>query len=81
MFSDCFRAHDRIMKNTVAFIHLLQRHHNIKAIDHKFMLSGDSFLPNDAGFGVIESYNKLRPIYDPNVCYEGIVSKIINHFT
>ena len=37
------------------------------------MVSGHSFLPNDADFGVIEAYNKSRPTYDPDDWYEGII--------
>ena len=37
------------------------------------MMCGHSFLPNDADFGVIEAYNKSRPIYDPDDWYEGII--------
>ena len=59
MFSDCCGGQNRSIKTAVAFMHFLQQdHHNIKVIDHKFMVSGHSFLPNDADFGVIEAYNK-----------------------
>ena len=72
MFSDCCGGQNRSIKT--AFMHFLQQdHHNIKVIDHKFMVSGHSFLPNDADFGVIEAYNKSRPIYDPDDWYEGII--------
>ena len=74
MFSDCCGGQNRSIKTAVAFMHFLQQdHHNIKVIDHKFMVSGHSFLPNDADFGVIEAYNKSRPIYDPDDWYEAII--------
>ena len=74
MFCDCCGGQNRGIKTAVAFMHFLQQdHHNIKVIDHKFMVSGHSFLPNDADFGVIEAYNKSRPTYDPDDWYEGII--------
>jgi hypothetical protein len=74
MFSDCCGGQNRSIKTAVAFMHFVQQdYHNIKVIDHKFMVSGHSFLPNDADFGVIEAYNKTRSIYDPDDWYEGIM--------
>lgn len=31
---------------------------NVVTIDHKFMVSGHSFLPNDRDFGIIENLQK-----------------------
>lgn len=40
-----------------------QDFHNIKILDRKFMVSGYSFLSNDADFGIIKTYNKTKPIF------------------
>lgn len=40
----------------------------IEVIDHKFMVSGHSFLPNDTDFGLIRKKiaNKTQYIYGPD---------------
>ena len=41
---------------------------NYKDVDHKFMLSGHSYLPNDRDFGTIEKKNrKTQVVYVPDV--------------
>lgn len=47
---------------------------NINIIDHKFMVSGHSFLPNDSDYGSIEIYAKNKHIYVPDNWYK-IISK------
>lgn len=43
---------------------------NVKTIDHKFLVSGHSFLPNDADFGVIEKAKpKTQEIFTPDAWY------------
>ncbi|CAG9763557.1 unnamed protein product [Ceutorhynchus assimilis] len=42
---------------------------NIEIMDHKFMLSGHSFLPNDRDFGQIELYAKDRIKFLPEDWY------------
>lgn len=43
--------------------------------DHKFMVSGHSFLPNDAHFGMIEAASRRREhIYIPGVWKETIMN-------
>ena len=44
---------------------------NIEIIGHKFLLSGHSYLPNDADFGVIEmALRKKNFLYTPEDYYE-----------
>ena len=44
---------------------------NIEIIDHKLLLSGHSYLPNDADFGVIEmALRKKNFLYTPEDYYE-----------
>ena len=44
---------------------------NIEIIDHKFLLSGHLYLPNDADFGVIEmALRKMNFLYTPEDYYE-----------
>lgn len=42
---------------------------NLEIIDHKFMVSGHSFLPNDRDFGQIEQYAKNRIKFVPEDWY------------
>jgi hypothetical protein len=44
---------------------------NIEIIDHKFLISGHSFLPNDRDFGLIEmKIRKTNNLYFPEHYYE-----------
>ena len=43
-------------------------------IDHKFLVSGHSFLPNDADFGVIERTTRKSALYVPDQWYNAIGS-------
>lgn len=46
---------------------------NIDIIDHKFLLSGHSYLPNDADFGIIEmALRKKNFLYTPQDYYDVI---------
>lgn len=45
----------------------------VSVIDHKFMVSGHSYLPNDADFGLIEKRAKTANICVPNHWYETIM--------
>lgn len=38
----------------------------VDLIDHKFMVSGHSYLPNDRDFGLIKQYAKNRTKFGPN---------------
>ena len=46
---------------------------NIETVDHKFLVSGHSFLPNDRDFGLIE-----MKIKKANYLYYTILSIIMN---
>ena len=42
-----------------------------KCINHKFMVSGHSYLPNDQDFSSIETVRRKRShVYTPELCYE-----------
>ena len=44
---------------------------NIEMVDHKFLVSGHSFLPNDRDFGLIEmKIKKANCLYNPEHYYE-----------
>ena len=44
---------------------------NIDIIDHKFLLSGHSYLPNDADFGIIEmALRKKNILHTPHDYYD-----------
>ena len=48
---------------------------SIKVIDHKFMVSGHSYLPNDSDFGITEHKKvKAMEIYTPEQWYKLISS-------
>lgn len=74
MFSDSCGGQNRNIKFALACMHFLQQDGtHIKTIDHKFMTSGHSFLPNDADFGVIETFSKGRVKNVPQDWYDAIV--------
>lgn len=73
MFSDSCGGQNRNIKVALACMHFLQDNSHIKVIDHKFMTSGHSFLPNDADFGVIETFSKGRVKNVPQDWYDTIV--------
>ena len=45
---------------------------NIDIIDHKFLLSGHSYLPNDADFGIKNGIAKKNFLYTPQDYYDVI---------
>ena len=46
----------------------------IETVDHKFLVSGHSYLPNDADFGVIERATKKSALYVPDQWFQTIRS-------
>lgn len=75
MFSDSCGGQNRNIKVSLMCMKFLQEEGtNIKIIDQKFMTSGHSFLPNDADFGVIESYSKGRTMNVPQDWFNAIVT-------
>ncbi|GFW03109.1 uncharacterized protein TNCV_157291 [Trichonephila clavipes] len=83
MYSDSCSGQNRNIKTVLSLLKLVQSE-DIKAesIELKFLLSGHSYLPNDADFAVIEAYAKKIPyIYNPSDWYHIIQnSKIKNPF-
>lgn len=72
---------NRNIKVAATFMNLVQDPQTkIEIIDHKFLVSGHSFLPNDRDFGVIES-RKCSHIFTPQDWIEVIKNaKIKNPF-
>ncbi|CAH1114845.1 unnamed protein product [Psylliodes chrysocephalus] len=67
MYSDCCTGQNRKIKLSLLLQKLVQDPEMATCyIDHKCMVSGHSYLPNDADFGVIESKaRKKQFIYGP----------------
>lgn len=73
MFSDSCGGQNRNIKLALRCMQFLQNENtHLKTIDQKFMTSGHSFLPNDADFGVIETYSKGRIMNVPRDWYDAI---------
>jgi hypothetical protein len=63
--SDACGGQNRNHKITLMWMHICQVS-SIREINHKFMVSGHSYLPNDRDFGVIErATNKANELYVP----------------
>lgn len=70
MYSDSCTGQNRNIKVTLSLLRLVSREDNgIETIDHKFMVSGHSYLPNDTDFASIENCSKKRTIYQPSDWY------------
>lgn len=68
-YSDACGGQNRNYKQCLFWLKLLADMNNLQQIDHKFMVSGHSFLPNDRDFGQIEQYAKNRIKYAPEDWY------------
>lgn len=67
MWSDACTGQNRNLKLPLYLLKFIQSNNNsVEIIDHKFMVSGHSYLPNDTDFASIESYSKNRLIYSPD---------------
>ena len=66
------RSQNRNIQMALMWLRVVQSsENNIEIIDHKFLLSGHSYLPNDADFGVIEmALRKKNFLYTPEDNYE-----------
>ncbi|CAG9832472.1 unnamed protein product [Diabrotica balteata] len=59
MYSDSCTGQNRNIKMALSLLKLVQEPIlSINTIDHKFLVSGHSFLPNDGEFGVIETASR-----------------------
>lgn len=64
-YSDLCGGQNRNHKMALMWIYICELS-TIEFIDHKFMTSGHSYLPNDADFGIIErATNKCSELYVP----------------
>lgn len=68
MFSDTCTGQNRNIKISLLLMKFLSGKDSgqVSIIDHKFMTSGHSYLPNDCDFASIENYSKSQPIYCPS---------------
>ncbi|CAG5051734.1 unnamed protein product [Parnassius apollo] len=68
MYSDSCTGQNRNIKTTLSLLKLVQDPDtSITTIDHKFLVSGHSYLPNDGEFGIIESASRRHgQIYSPD---------------
>jgi hypothetical protein len=74
VFSDSCGGQNRNHKLTLLWMHVCSVS-NIEVIDHRFMVSGHSYLPNDADFGIIErATDKCSELYVPDQ-WCGIIEK------
>lgn len=65
-YSDACTGQNRNIKIVLFFMQLVSSEANeIDVIDHKFMVSGHSFLPNDSDYGSVETYARNKTIYVP----------------
>lgn len=73
-YSDMCTGQNRNIKLALTWLKIVQSaENNADIIDHKFLLSGHSFLPNDSDFGVIEmALRKNNLMYVPQDYYETI---------
>lgn len=75
MYSDACTGQNRNLKFALFLMKLAACPDNsIEVIDHKFMVSGHSFLPNDSDFGSIELHARQRTIYVPDDWFLAITS-------
>lgn len=77
LYSDACTGQNRNIKMALSLLKLVQDEylHKIETIEHKFLVSGHSFLPNDADFGVIEKCSRQHhQIFSPNDWIEIIKS-------
>lgn len=68
-YSDACTGQNRNIKMSLMWLKLIADHKNLKRVDHKFMVSGHAYLPNDRDFGSIESRAKGKAIYVPEDWY------------
>lgn len=64
---------NRNLQMALMWLKVVQSENSIEIIDHKFLLSGHSYLPNDADFGIIEmALRKMNFVYTPQDYYNVI---------
>lgn len=72
LYSDSCGGQNRNIHLLCLYLHIVGNHSlPFDVIDHKFMVPGHSYLPNDRDFGVIEQARRRRQqIYTPSEWYE-----------
>ena len=67
LYSDSCTGQNRNIKMSLSLMKLSQDPNmEVSSIDHKFLISGHSYLPNDGDFGIIEKASrKISHIYTP----------------
>nr|XP_012148112.1 PREDICTED: uncharacterized protein LOC105663491 [Megachile rotundata] len=73
-YSDMCTGQNRNLQMALMWLKVVQSlENNINIVDHKFLLSGHSYLPNDADFGIIEmALRKKNFLYTPQDYYDVI---------
>ncbi|KAI4482024.1 hypothetical protein M0804_009043 [Polistes exclamans] len=70
---DMCTGQNRNLQMALMWLKVVQSENSIEIIDHKFLLSGHSYLPNDADFGIIEmALRKMNFVYTPQDYYNVI---------
>lgn len=73
IYSDTCTGQNRNIKMSLALMKLVQSGEiEAEIIEQKFLVSGHSFLPNDADFGNVEQSVKGKTIYIPKQWYESM---------
>ncbi len=72
IYSDCCGGQNRnINMSSMLMKYITREDITTEVIDHKFLVPGHTYLPNDRDFAVVETANKKREhIYTPNQWYE-----------
>lgn len=67
-FSDCCGGQNRNIKIALLWNYIVQSDkYSVTEVDHKFLVSGHTFLPNDQDFGLVEKNKKFyKEIYVPD---------------
>lgn len=73
IYSDTCTGQNRNIKVSLTLLKLTQET-EVEVIDHKFLVSGHSYLPNDSDFGVIEQASRNKTIYVAEDWYSEITS-------
>lgn len=69
-YRDMCVGQNRNIKISLMWLKILSIGNDVEIIDHKFLISGHSFLPNDRDFGVIEmSLKRNQLLYVPQDYY------------
>ncbi|KAK5647846.1 hypothetical protein RI129_002738 [Pyrocoelia pectoralis] len=68
-YSDACTGQNRNIKTSLMWLKLLADSENLEVIDHKFLVSGHSYLPNDRDFGGVETFAKGKFIVLPRDWY------------